>query len=262
MVRPESEAVTFASKSKTRLFWPPLMVTPAAGPVIVWNPWVSFSSSWLPPSVIVWWVPNTVESKTIVFAWLSALAWVMQYRRSPATFEPLPVVGRVGRQSTVNVGEHDAGLEGLQGRATAQAVVVGRLGGECEPLADSATAGHGCLLLEWDALQCGAMRYGAMRIDVVPGIAARSPDVRPGSWTGRSGAAAIGDECSTIANNDLIGPGPGGLPPQPIGRVAAGPARVSAGCGVTPGLHPQPPERTPLERKTPPPPAVTRPVKR
>ena len=41
MVRPEIEAVTPVSTSKTRLFPPPLMVTPAAGPVIVCVPPVS-----------------------------------------------------------------------------------------------------------------------------------------------------------------------------------------------------------------------------
>ena len=85
MVSPESEAVTFASTSKTRLFPPPLMVTPAAGPVIVCVPPLSFRSSGLPPSVIVWGVPKTVESKSIALAWLLAFAWVMQYRRSPAS---------------------------------------------------------------------------------------------------------------------------------------------------------------------------------
>ena len=66
------------------------MVTPAAGPVIVCVPPVSLSSSWPPESVIVWGVPNTVGSKTIVFARSSALAWLMQYRRSPASPEPIP----------------------------------------------------------------------------------------------------------------------------------------------------------------------------
>ena len=53
MVRPEIEAVTPVSTSKTRLFPPPLMVTPAVGPVIVCVPPVSCSSSWVPESVIV-----------------------------------------------------------------------------------------------------------------------------------------------------------------------------------------------------------------
>ena len=35
--------------------------------------------------------------------------------------------------------------------------MVNRVGGECEPLIKSATAGHGCLLLEWDALRFGVM---------------------------------------------------------------------------------------------------------
>ena len=66
------------------------MVTPAAGPVIVCVPPVSSSSSWPPLSVIVWGVLNTVGSKTIVFASSSALAWLMQYRRSPESPEPIP----------------------------------------------------------------------------------------------------------------------------------------------------------------------------
>jgi hypothetical protein len=45
-------------------------------------------------------------------------------------------------------GQHDAALEDLQDRAAAEAVLVKRGGGECEPLTKSATAGHGCLLLE------------------------------------------------------------------------------------------------------------------
>ena len=76
------------------------MVTPAAGPVIVCVPPVSFSSSWLPPSVIVWGVLKTVESKTIVFAWSLALAWLMQYRRSPESLEPVPASPKL---LTVNV---------------------------------------------------------------------------------------------------------------------------------------------------------------
>ena len=100
MVRPESEAVTPRRSERRGSFPPPLMVTPAAGPVIVCVPPVSSSSSWPPLSVIVWGVLNTVESKTIVFAWLSALAWLMQYRRSPASLEPLPASPRL---LTVNV---------------------------------------------------------------------------------------------------------------------------------------------------------------
>ena len=37
-----------------RLFRPPWIATPVAGPVIVGVPAVSFSSSWLPERVIVW----------------------------------------------------------------------------------------------------------------------------------------------------------------------------------------------------------------
>jgi len=53
-------------------------------------------------------------------------------------------------------GQHDAALEDLQDRAAA-AVMVNRVGGECEPLKKSATAGHECLLLERDALRYGVM---------------------------------------------------------------------------------------------------------
>jgi hypothetical protein len=50
-------------------------------------------------------------------------------------------------------GQHGAALEDLQDRAAAETVMVNRGGGECEPLFKSATAGHGCLLLEWDVLR-------------------------------------------------------------------------------------------------------------
>ena len=71
------------------------MVTPAAGPMIVCVPPVSSSSSGPPESVIVWGVPKTVGSKTIWFAPSSALAWSMQYRRSPASSEPVPASPRL-----------------------------------------------------------------------------------------------------------------------------------------------------------------------
>jgi hypothetical protein len=45
IVIPEMDAVTFASTWNTRLFPPPLTVTPAFGPVIVSVPVVSLSSS-------------------------------------------------------------------------------------------------------------------------------------------------------------------------------------------------------------------------
>jgi hypothetical protein len=54
-------------------------------------------------------------------------------------------------------GQHDAALEDLQGRASAEAVMVNRVRGDCEPLNKSATAGHGCPLLEWDALRYGVI---------------------------------------------------------------------------------------------------------
>ena len=151
------------------------MVTPAAGPVIVCVPPVSLSSSWPPLSVIVWGVLNTVESKTIVFAWSSALAWLMQYRRSPASLEPLPASPRL---LTVNVASSGAALEDLQDRAAA-AVMVNRAGGECEPLFKSATAGHGCLLLESEcpAIACDAMRCDSR--DAAAHSRSPSPDEGP-----------------------------------------------------------------------------------
>ena len=80
------------------------MVTPAAGPVIVCVPPVSSSSSWPPVSVIVCGVLNTVGSKTIVFAWPSALAWLMQYRRSPESLEPLPASPKLLTVKVMSVG--------------------------------------------------------------------------------------------------------------------------------------------------------------
>ncbi len=60
--------------------------------------------------------------------------------------------------------------------------MVNRVGGECEPLNRSATAGHGCLLLEWDAL-----RYVGMRCGPIPGTRARTPDL-PGRDNGPGSA--------------------------------------------------------------------------
>ena len=65
MVRPEIEAVTPLSTSKTRLIPSPLMVTPAAGPVIVSVSVVFESSSSVPERVIVWAVLNMFGSKVI-----------------------------------------------------------------------------------------------------------------------------------------------------------------------------------------------------
>jgi hypothetical protein len=70
---------------KTRLWFAPLMVTPAAGPVIVWSPTVSLSSSSLPPRVIVRVVVNAVGENSIVFAWSSPLASAIA-----CASEPLP----------------------------------------------------------------------------------------------------------------------------------------------------------------------------
>ena len=69
----------------TRLFPPPLIVNPAAGPVIVCIPLASLSASSLPPRVTVCGVPNTVGSKSIVFACALPLAVAIA-----AASEPLP----------------------------------------------------------------------------------------------------------------------------------------------------------------------------
>src|SRR3954463_14112402 len=69
IVRPVKDAVTFASTWNTRLRPPPLIVTPAAGPVIGVPPTVvSLSSSWVPFRVIVRGVLNLVLSKSIASA--------------------------------------------------------------------------------------------------------------------------------------------------------------------------------------------------
>ena len=67
IVRPEIDAVTFASTWNTRLSPPPLTVTPAAGPVIVSVPVVSLSSSWRRQRDRLG-VAKTVGSKVIVWA--------------------------------------------------------------------------------------------------------------------------------------------------------------------------------------------------
>ena len=65
IVSPERDAVTPPSTSNTRLFPPPLTITPAAGPVIEVVKAVSLSSSWA-VRVIVCWVAKTVGSKLMV----------------------------------------------------------------------------------------------------------------------------------------------------------------------------------------------------
>ncbi len=68
MVRPEIVAVTFGAPddpmAKTSTPWPPLTVTPAAGPVIVVVP-VALLSSSVAPGVIVCPPVNTAGSKLI-----------------------------------------------------------------------------------------------------------------------------------------------------------------------------------------------------
>src|SRR5262245_22014105 len=83
IVSPEIGAVTPPSIWNTRLALLPLIVTPAAGPVIVSVPLVSVSSSWPPLRVIVRAVLNTVGSKLIVFAPAVVFAWPTAQRRLP-----------------------------------------------------------------------------------------------------------------------------------------------------------------------------------
>ncbi len=112
MVNPESEAVTPLSIWKTRLWPPPLMVRPAAGPVIVCAPPVSFSSSWPRVSVIVCGVAKAVGSKVIISAAPRTLARLTAWRRlrSPDG-EPTPssvvftVSGLVWKAPMSGVGE-------------------------------------------------------------------------------------------------------------------------------------------------------------
>ena len=88
MVRPESEAVTPLSICNTRLWPPPLMVTPAAGPVMVSVSVVLESSSSVPVRVIVCGVLNTFGSKEI-FA-LSELSKLASRRASGRLKRPAP----------------------------------------------------------------------------------------------------------------------------------------------------------------------------
>ena len=68
IVRLEIVAEALALIANTLLTLLPLIVTPAAEPVMVVAPVVSLSSSCVPPRVIVWAVLNTVESKLMVSA--------------------------------------------------------------------------------------------------------------------------------------------------------------------------------------------------
>ena len=91
MVRPEIDAVTPVSTWKTRVWPPPLIVTPAAGPVIVCVPVVLLNSSRSPASVIVFGVLKTVASKSMVLAPTSR-----RHRRSPTARCLAVAVGRTG----------------------------------------------------------------------------------------------------------------------------------------------------------------------
>jgi hypothetical protein len=77
IVNPEMDAVTSPSTWNTRLFPPPLTVTPLFGPVIVSVPVGSLSSSWPPVRMIVFGELNTVLSKVIVSAPPFTFAWTI-----------------------------------------------------------------------------------------------------------------------------------------------------------------------------------------
>ena len=66
----------------TPLVWFPLIVTPAAGPVIVSVPVVLVNESWVPFRVIVWGLAKTVGSKVIVLAPVNEFARAIAWRRS------------------------------------------------------------------------------------------------------------------------------------------------------------------------------------
>jgi hypothetical protein len=74
----QTGAVTPASIWSTRLALLPLIVTPAAEPVIVSVPVVSLSSSWPPVRVIVCEVAKTVGSNWMVLSPPGLFACVMQ----------------------------------------------------------------------------------------------------------------------------------------------------------------------------------------
>ena len=61
------DASTPASIRKTTLALSPLTVSSLDGPVMVWSPAASDSSSWPPVSVMVWGVLKTVGSKLMTF---------------------------------------------------------------------------------------------------------------------------------------------------------------------------------------------------
>src|SRR5260370_39865215 len=66
IVRSDRDADAPGLMANTRLALLPLIVTPAAGPVIVSVPVVSLSSSWVPPRGIVSGVWHTVLSEQLV----------------------------------------------------------------------------------------------------------------------------------------------------------------------------------------------------
>ena len=85
--------------------------------------------------------------------------------------------------------------------------------------------------VRWLAVHCHAIRCDANRGG--SGDRGAQPGRTTRSGTGRSGAAAIGDESSTIAKANGSAPAPAAMPPasRSIG-VAARPARRSAGRDV------------------------------
>ena len=91
----------------------------------------------------------------------------------------------------------------------------------------------GCLAVHCHAIRCDANRGGSGDRGAQPGRPTRS-------GTGRSGAAAIGDESSTIAKANWSDPAPAAMPPasRSVG-VAARPARGSAGRDAAPCGLPQ-----------------------
>ena len=120
MVNPEMEAVTPLSTWKTRLRPPPLIVTPAAGPVIVKIGTGLLNSSWPPVTVIVCPPVKTAGSKLI------AIGAGERIRQAHGSGQ-----GQLGRIRVDRPGsrlDDQAGLEGAdvdQG-ATSQAALVGR----------------------------------------------------------------------------------------------------------------------------------------
>ena len=112
MLRPEIDAVTSLSTPNTLTVPPPLIVTPAAGPVIVSVPLVLLSASDPDVNVIVWALAKTVGSKSIVFAPAVEFARPISERSEPVPLSAVLV--------TVNVDSR---------RRPSSAITVGRIRG-------------------------------------------------------------------------------------------------------------------------------------